>query len=62
MHVLDASKAVGVASQLLSDDKVKRAAYLAEIKANYEQMRIAGLNKALLTTMAGVLALSLIHI
>lgn len=41
VHVLDASKAVGVASQLLSDDKVKRAAYLAEIKANYEQMRIA---------------------
>ena len=41
VHVLDASKAVGVASQLLSDDKVKRAAYLADIKANYEQMRIA---------------------
>jgi len=41
VHVLDASKAVGVASQLLSDDKVKRAAYLSEIKANYEQMRIA---------------------
>lgn len=41
VHVLDASKAVGVASQLLSDDKVKRAAYLEEIKASYEQMRIA---------------------
>jgi 5-methyltetrahydrofolate--homocysteine methyltransferase len=41
VHVLDASKAVGVASQLLSDDKVKRAAYLAEIKSSYEQMRIA---------------------
>ncbi len=41
VHVLDASKAVGVASQLLSDDKVKRAAYLEDIKANYEQMRVA---------------------
>lgn len=41
VHVLDASKAVGVASQLLSDDKVKRAAYLADIKDSYEQMRIA---------------------
>jgi 5-methyltetrahydrofolate--homocysteine methyltransferase len=41
VHVLDASKAVGVASQLLSDDKVKRTAFLEEIRDNYEQMRIA---------------------
>ena len=41
VHVLDASKAVGVASQLLSDDKVKRAAFLEEIKVNYEAMRVA---------------------
>ncbi len=45
VHVHDASKAVGVASQLLSDDKEKRAAFLNDIKENYEQMRIARAGK-----------------
>ncbi len=45
VHVLDASKAVGVASQLLSDDKEKRADFLKEIRDNYEQMRIARAGK-----------------
>ena len=41
VHVLDASKAVGVASQLLSEDKDKRGLFVKEIRDNYEQMRIA---------------------
>ncbi len=41
VHVLDASKAVGVASQLLSEDKDKRNLYVQDIRNNYEQMRIA---------------------
>ncbi len=41
VHVLDASKCVGVASSLLSEDKVKRSAFVEEMRSNYEQMRIA---------------------
>lgn len=36
IHVVDASRAVGVASKLLGDDK---DAYIAEIKADYEKVR-----------------------
>ncbi len=45
VHVHDASKAVGVASQLLSEDKEKRADFLKDIKDNYEQMRVARAGK-----------------
>ncbi len=41
IHVLDASKCVGVASTLLSEDKVRRAAFLDETRSSYSQMRIA---------------------
>jgi len=41
VHVLDASKCVGVASSLLSEDKVKRSAFLEETRTNYEKLRIA---------------------
>ncbi len=41
VHVLDASKAVGVASQLLTEDQPRRTAFVEEIRNNYEQMRIA---------------------
>lgn len=41
VHVLDASKCVGVASSLLSEDTSKRNAFVAETRTNYEQMRIA---------------------
>ena len=45
VHVHDASKAVGVASLLLSEDKEKRADYLKDIKENYEKMRVARAGK-----------------
>lgn len=41
MHVLDASKCVGVASALLSEDKVKREIFLEETRVNYAQLRAA---------------------
>lgn len=41
MHVLDASKCVGVASALLSEDKEKRSVFINEAKEQYEQIRIA---------------------
>ncbi|HUR30394.1 MAG TPA: vitamin B12 dependent-methionine synthase activation domain-containing protein, partial [Saprospiraceae bacterium] len=41
MHVLDASKCVGVASTLLSEDKEKREIFLEDTRANYEQLRVA---------------------
>jgi 5-methyltetrahydrofolate--homocysteine methyltransferase len=41
IHVLDASKCVGVASSLLSEDKVKRSAFLELTRDNYEQLRVA---------------------
>ena len=41
LHVLDASKCVGVASTLLSEDKEKRELFLQETRENYSQMRIA---------------------
>jgi 5-methyltetrahydrofolate--homocysteine methyltransferase len=41
IHVLDASKCVGVASTLLSEDALKRSSFIEETKAGYEQMRIA---------------------
>ena len=40
IHVLDASKSVGVASELLSEDKNKRMAYTADIKKSYNELRI----------------------
>ena len=39
VHVLDASRAVGVTSQLLSDDR--RDAYIAGVRAEYEGIRVA---------------------
>lgn len=44
IHVLDASKCVGVASTLLSNDE-RRELYLEDIKKNYEQMRVVRANK-----------------
>jgi len=41
LHVLDASKCVGVASALLSEDKEKREIFLQETRDHYSQMRIA---------------------
>ena len=41
IHVLDASKCVGVATSLLTEDADKRENYLAEIRNSYEQIRIA---------------------
>ena len=37
VHVLDASRAVGVAAQLLSDDK--REAFVADINTEYDDVR-----------------------
>ena len=48
IHVLDASKSVGVASNLLTDNKVTRAAFLSGIKSDYEKVRVdraSGLRK-----------------
>jgi 5-methyltetrahydrofolate--homocysteine methyltransferase len=39
IHVLDASRAAGVATQLLSEDQENKAHYLGEIKAEYERVR-----------------------
>ena len=39
IHVLDASKSVGVASQLLTEDKEKSSAYVSDIKENYKVLR-----------------------
>jgi 5-methyltetrahydrofolate--homocysteine methyltransferase len=46
VHVLDASKAVGVASQLLSEDTEKRDAFLEEISSGFEDLRIARAGKS----------------
>jgi 5-methyltetrahydrofolate--homocysteine methyltransferase len=43
VHVLDASRAVGVCSNLLSDSK--RAEFVAETKAEYEKLRISRAKK-----------------
>ncbi len=45
IHVLDASKSVGVASTLLSEDLVAREKYLRGIKEDYEKTRIARAGK-----------------
>ncbi|HVS57539.1 MAG TPA: vitamin B12 dependent-methionine synthase activation domain-containing protein, partial [Casimicrobiaceae bacterium] len=53
VYVPDASRAVGVASNLLSDDL--RAAYVAEVASDYEKIRVQHANKkgpALLTLAA----------
>jgi 5-methyltetrahydrofolate--homocysteine methyltransferase len=39
VHVLDASRAVGVTSQLLSDDR--KEAFAADVRADYEALRVA---------------------
>lgn len=39
IHVLDASRAAGVATQLLSEDQVNKAKYLDDLKAEYERVR-----------------------
>jgi len=39
VHVLDASRAVGVTSNLLSDDR--RDAYIADVRAEYENIRVS---------------------
>ena len=41
MHVLDASKCVGVASALLSEDKEKREIFLEDTRSSYAQIRVA---------------------
>jgi len=41
VHVLDASKAVGVASTLLSDDQARREAFVAETRTDYADLRAA---------------------
>lgn len=46
IHVLDASKSVGVASQLLNSDSRVRDEFLAGKRAEYEKMRIQRANKA----------------
>jgi 5-methyltetrahydrofolate--homocysteine methyltransferase len=43
VYVPDASRSVSVCSELLSDDKA--AAYLAELKADYERVRVQHANK-----------------
>jgi len=40
IHVLDASKSVGVASELLSEDKAKTLAYTSGIKTAYDTLRV----------------------
>ena len=40
IHVLDASKSVGVASELLSEDKEKSNTYVSDIKKSYDELRI----------------------
>jgi 5-methyltetrahydrofolate--homocysteine methyltransferase len=40
LHVLDASRAVAVASSLLSQDKKVTENYIAEIRKDYEQVRV----------------------
>ena len=39
IHVLDASKSVGVASAVLSSDETKREGYISGIRAEYETLR-----------------------
>jgi len=41
IHVLDASKSVGVASKLLTQEEGTSAAYVTETKADYDALRIA---------------------
>jgi 5-methyltetrahydrofolate--homocysteine methyltransferase len=41
IHVLDASKSVGVASILLSDDVDSREQYLASIRSEYDRIRVS---------------------
>ncbi len=41
LHVLDASKCVGVASTLLSEDKVKRESFLQQTRLQYDHLRVA---------------------
>lgn len=45
IHVLDASRAVGVVSNLLSDDSIAKEKYLQEIRQEYERVRIQRLNR-----------------
>ena len=40
IHVLDASKSVGVASELLSEDKAKTLTYTSGIKTAYDTLRV----------------------
>jgi len=45
IHVLDASKSVGVVSKLLSKDKEMSSAYLSSITADYEKVRVQRSNR-----------------
>ncbi len=48
IHVLDASKSVGVASNLLTENKEQKETYLSSITADYEKVRVdraSGLRK-----------------
>jgi 5-methyltetrahydrofolate--homocysteine methyltransferase len=45
IHVLDASKSVGVVSKLLSKDKEMSTAYLNSITADYEKIRVQRSNR-----------------
>jgi len=54
IHVLDASKSVGVASNLLTENKEQKAAFLSAIKTDYEKVRIdraSGLRKKTMVTL-----------
>ncbi|MEO0339357.1 MAG: methionine synthase, partial [Bacteroidota bacterium] len=45
VHVLDASRAVGVASNLLSSDENTRSNFILDVKADYERVRVARGNR-----------------
>ncbi len=45
VHVLDASRAVGVASNLLSSEEDTRSNFILDIKADYERVRVARGNR-----------------
>lgn len=45
VHVLDASKSVGVASNLLSSDDNRRSNFILDIKADYQRVRTARGNR-----------------
>ena len=51
VHVLDASRAVTVASELLNDDESERSDYVLDIRAEYERVRVARAARAVTKTL-----------